>query len=96
LTFPRSGVGLRIEADPPFRHLMLYSDPAKSAFCIEPQTHATGAFNRLDRNEDDELGAIVLRPGESAEGSVSFIPFELGRMDGVISVELAKSSASLS
>jgi aldose 1-epimerase len=77
--FPYSGFGLCIEADSTFRHLMLYSDPAKSVFCLEPQTHAPGALNRLGRNVDDDLGIIILGPRESAEGTVSFIPFELGQ-----------------
>jgi len=76
--FPLSGFGLRIEADPVFRHLMLYSDPDKGIFCLEPQTHATGALNRVGDNVEDDLGIIVLEPGESAQGAVSFIPFNTG------------------
>ena len=73
--FPRSGFGLGIEADAVFRHLVLYIDPDKGIFCLEPQTHATGALNRLGDNLEDDFGIIVLEPGESAQGAVSFIPF---------------------
>lgn len=76
LRFPTRGAGLRMKADPIFKHLMLYADPAKPYFCVEPQTNASGAFNR-GRWGDPEEGAIVLGPGESAAGTVSFIPFAL-------------------
>lgn len=46
LRWPSRGVGLSIAADPVFRHLMIYADPTKPYFCVEPQTNASGAFNR--------------------------------------------------
>ena len=72
--FPSRGAGLRIAADPIFEHLMLYADPTKPYFCLEPQTNASGAFGRGRWNDPDE-GVIVLAPGESAAGAVSFMPF---------------------
>lgn len=77
ILFPRSGTGLRIEAGPLFRHLMFYSDPGEKFFCIEPQTHAPGALNRIDKNNNDDLGVFVLKPGESAEETASFMPFSI-------------------
>ena len=68
---------LLIKADPVFRHLMFYADPAKPYFCLEPQTNTSGAFNRGRWSDPDE-GVILLGPGESASGTVSFKPFELG------------------
>lgn len=76
LRFPSRGAGLRMEADPIFKHLMLYADPTKPYFCVEPQTNASGAFNR-GRWDDPEEGVIVLGPGESAAGTVTFTPFAL-------------------
>jgi aldose 1-epimerase len=76
IRFPSRGAGLRIKADPVFKHLMLYADPAKPYFCVEPQTNASGAFNR-GRWGDPEEGVIVLAPGESAAGTVRFAPFAL-------------------
>ncbi|MBZ9997028.1 MULTISPECIES: aldose 1-epimerase [unclassified Mesorhizobium] len=76
IRFPSRGAGLRITADPIFRHLMLYADPTKPYFCVEPQTNASGAFNR-GQWDDPEEGVIVLGPGESAAGAVSFMPFAL-------------------
>jgi aldose 1-epimerase len=77
ITFPQSGIGLRIEAASLFQHLMFYCDPAKPFFCVEPQTHAAGALNRIVENEESNLGLIVLKPGESAEAEMSFICFSL-------------------
>jgi aldose 1-epimerase len=77
ITFPQSGIGLRIEAASLFQHLMLYCDPAKPFFCVEPQTHAAGALNRIVENEESNLALIVLKPGESAEADMSFICFSL-------------------
>ena len=76
IRFPTRGAGLRIKADPVFKHLMLYADPTKPYFCVEPQTNASGAFNR-DRWDDPEEGVIVLSAGESAAGTVTFTPFAL-------------------
>jgi aldose 1-epimerase len=77
ITFPQSGIGLRIEAAPLFQHLMLYCDPAKPFFCVEPQTHAAGALNCIVEHDESNLGLIVLKPGESAEAEMSFICFPL-------------------
>ena len=44
---------------------MLYADPTKPYFCVEPQTNASGAFNRGRWTDPDE-GVIVLASGESA------------------------------
>ena len=72
LTFPSRGVRLTMEAEPVFRHLMLYADPTRPYFCVEPQTNASCAFNRTGGFADPEEGVIVLRPGQSASGKVSF------------------------
>jgi aldose 1-epimerase len=77
ITFPQSGVGIRMNAAPLFQHLMLYCDPAKPFFCLEPQTHAAGALNRLVENNESNLGLIELEPGNSVEAEVSFICFLL-------------------
>lgn len=75
ISFPCRETGLRIEAGPLFRHLMLYCDPDKTFFCLEPQTHVAGAFNRIERSKGEDLGVFVLDPGESTEETVSFMPF---------------------
>lgn len=77
LRFPGRGVGLTLRADPVFKHLMLYADPARPYFCVEPQSNAAGAFNRPGGFDDPEEGVIVLEPGASAEGTVRFEAFRI-------------------
>ncbi|MEO8882981.1 MAG: aldose 1-epimerase [Devosia sp.] len=76
IRFPSRGVGLRIEADPVFGHLMLYADPIQPFFCVEPQSNAPCAFNRSGAAAAG-MGTIVLAPGESVAGSIRFLPFAL-------------------
>lgn len=72
VTFPGRGLALTMRAEPIFGHLMIYADPRRPFFCIEPQTNASGAFNRPDAFSDPEQGVIVLEPGESAGGTMWF------------------------
>lgn len=74
ILFHGSSVGLRIEADAAFQHLMLYCDPSKPTFCLEPQTHAAGALNRPG-DDAQSLGLVILEPGETTMGTVGFTPF---------------------
>jgi len=59
-------------ADPAFAHLMLYADPARPFFCVEPQSNASGAFNRAGGFDDPAEGIRILEPGESMAGAVRF------------------------
>jgi aldose 1-epimerase len=77
LRFPARGVGLTIRAEPVFGHLMFYADPARSVFCLEPQTNASGAFNRENGFDDPEEGVIILAPGEAAGGTLRFEPYRI-------------------
>ena len=70
IRFPSRGARLVITADPAFGHLMFYADLKQPFFCLEPQTNASGALDRLD--EIGEHGLIVLAPGESASGGMRF------------------------
>jgi aldose 1-epimerase len=74
IRFPERKLGLRIEADPIFGHLMLYADPQKPYFCVEPQSNAPCAFNRMAGPYGEAFGARVLAPGESMAGSIRFLP----------------------
>jgi len=74
IEWPEWQQGLRLEADPIFRHLMLYTQRGAPHFCIEPQTNAAGAFNRLGEAGADALGVVVLQPGEKTGGGVRFTP----------------------
>lgn len=77
VTFPGRGAGLTMRGDTPYKHIMFYADPAQSFFCVEPQTNASGAFNRPDGFGDPEDGIIVLAPGESTVGTLSFAAFRV-------------------
>ncbi len=77
IRWPSRGVGLEIVADPLYGHLMLYCSPDAPFFCLEPQTHATSAFDHMVAGREAELGVIVLAPGERAEGAMTFSPFRL-------------------
>lgn len=77
LRFPSRGAGLTMTGDTSYKHVMFYADPALKVFCVEPQTNASGAFNRPDGFGDAEDGVIVLAPGESAEGTLRFEPFRI-------------------
>lgn len=74
---PARGVGLTMRGDPAYGHLMFYADPKLPVFCVEPQTNASGAFNRPHGFGDAEDGLIVLAPGETASATLRFEPFRL-------------------
>lgn len=77
IRWPSRKVGLRMTADPIFAHLMLYADPEKPYFCVEPQSNAPTAFNRLAGGDVDGLGITILDPGEAMQGAVAFAPLAL-------------------
>jgi len=63
------GTALRIEADDPFRHVVVYTPPGRGYFCVEPVTHMTDAINRMDVAGH---GLRVLAPGETLQVLVIF------------------------
>ena len=75
--FPSRAAGLTIAADPVFKHLMVYATPQLPAFCLEPQTNASCAFDRAGGFDDPEEGVIILEPGESASGTIRFGGFRI-------------------
>jgi len=72
IRWPHRGVALAIEADRTVGHLMVYADPKRPFFCIEPQTNASGAFNRSGGFEDPEQGAIILVPRATVSATIRF------------------------
>lgn len=77
LVWPSRRRRLTIEADPVFGHLMLYADPARPFFCLEPQSNAPTAFNRIVSGRDEGMGTRVLAPGERLAGTIRFRPERL-------------------
>jgi aldose 1-epimerase len=69
LHWPASRLRLRIEADAPLRHLVLYTPPGERWFALEPVSHATDGFNLLAQGQEG-TGIFVLAPGESASGGM--------------------------
>ncbi|MDP1837785.1 MAG: aldose 1-epimerase [Reyranella sp.] len=66
IRWPRHGLGLALEATPPFRHLVIYVPKGQPYFCVEPVSHANGA-----------VAQTSLRPGETLAGEILFRPFML-------------------
>ena len=55
---------------PVFEHLMLYADPARPFFCLEPQSNAPCAFNRLGAGRRAGWARSCSRPGEALEATI--------------------------
>ncbi|MGN6102319.1 MAG: aldose 1-epimerase [Devosia sp.] len=77
IRWPARGIGLRMTADPLFGHLMLYADPERPFFCLEPQSNAPTAFNRIASGREAGMGVVVLEPNETMSGTIRFAPFRL-------------------
>jgi aldose 1-epimerase len=70
IAWASGGPGLTIEADGPFRHLIVYTPPGHDFFCVEPVSHVTDAINRMDAVPNH--GMQILAPGETLRGEVTF------------------------
>jgi aldose 1-epimerase len=62
-------VGLSIEADPVFGHLVVYVPSGRDFFAVEPVSHMNNAINRLDAVDH---GLHFLAPGARLTGKVRF------------------------
>jgi aldose 1-epimerase len=73
IVWPYTGRTLRLEASPPFDHLVIYSPVRQpDLLCVEPVSN-TADFLNLDQSVDS-VGGTVLAPGETLTGSFSWIP----------------------
>ncbi len=75
IRWPERAAGLRMTADAPLRHLVVYTPPGADHFCAEPVSNCTDAFNLALGPE--ETGLIVLAPSTQCSATVSFSPFVL-------------------
>ena len=73
LDWPEWRARLRMVADPIFTCLVVYTPPGRDFFCVEPATNCIDGFNLADMGRTD-TGVIVLEPGETARGRVTFTP----------------------
>ena len=76
IRWPAEGRGLRISADGPVRHLVVFSPPGESYFCIEPVSHCVNAVN-LNPLQWGETGLVQLAPSAVLSVTVMFEPFAL-------------------
>lgn len=67
ILYPHEKIALGIEADPLFRHLVVYVPEGRDFFAVEPVSHMNNAVNHLNTADD---GMRVLQPGESLRGRV--------------------------
>ncbi|MER3444037.1 MAG: aldose 1-epimerase [Meiothermus sp.] len=68
LEWPGSGVRMRLEADPVFAHLVVFTAP-DGTLAVEPVTNATDGFNLMAQGVEGH-GVMVLGPGERLRGRV--------------------------
>lgn len=59
---------MRIQADPLFGNLQVFTPPDADFFCVEPNSHMPDAINRTGLPPDQAM--CVLAPGESVSGTI--------------------------
>ncbi len=62
ITWPESGIALRLDASQTCNHLIVYNPAGKSYFAVEPVTNANNGVNLLAQ-DDPTCGTAVLYPG---------------------------------
>ena len=67
LDLPERKLAVHLSASANLRHLMVYRLSGKPWLCVEPVSHATGAFS-LEMMRSPVHGARLLEPGESLSG----------------------------
>lgn len=71
--WPEWNAGLDIVSDPLYSCLVIYTPEGRDFFCAEPVTNCIDGFNLADQGRSD-TGIIVLDPGDTAAGDVTFSP----------------------
>jgi aldose 1-epimerase len=66
-TSPRRSIEVR--ATPSLRYCVLFAPPDRDVLCLEPSSHAVGAFNAEGRGQD--TGVRILAPGEILRATVA-------------------------
>ena len=61
---------MRVAADGPFGHGVVFVPPGRDFVAAEPATNMTDAVNRMAIDADH--GLVVLEPGETLRGRVRF------------------------
>ena len=71
--WPEWNARLDLTADPIYACLVVYTPAGRDFFCVEPATNCIDGFN-LAENGRTDTGMIVLEPGDTAVGTVTFTP----------------------
>ncbi|MGI9511203.1 MAG: aldose 1-epimerase [Geminicoccaceae bacterium] len=71
LRWQNTGIELLIEADPVFRHVVVFVPPERDYVCVEPVSHVANAVNLAAAGRND-TGLHILNPGETLSGSMRF------------------------
>ena len=71
--WPEWNARLDVTADPIYACLVIYTPAGRDFFCVEPATNCIDGFNLAEDGRSD-TGIIVLAPGDTALGSVTFTP----------------------
>lgn len=73
IDWPDRRTVLAIEADAAFGHLVVFVPPGEAYFCVEPVTNCNNGFNLAAAGRTD-TGTVVLGPGETLAGAITFRP----------------------
>ncbi len=71
LRWPGRPGRLMIRSSDTLRHLVIYTRDASGDFCVEPVSHSVDGFN-LHAQGVPNTGTVVIAPGGSLTGSISF------------------------
>jgi aldose 1-epimerase len=74
---PARGLELNLRASLPLRDLMLYVPPGEGYFCLEPQSHTTGAVTRV-RGRQPATPLRILAPGERLAAEMTIVAEQSG------------------
>jgi aldose 1-epimerase len=69
---PARGLEARLQASHPLRDLMLYTPPGEDYFCLEPQSHTTGAVTRA-RGRHHATPLRILAPSERLAADMTIV-----------------------
>jgi len=78
IVYPLWHTALHMEADPIFRHILVFTDTKTPSVAVEPQTNANDGFN-LHQRGITAAGVFDLQPGARMSGTVrlSVYPYEV-------------------
>ncbi|MBN2196596.1 MAG: aldose 1-epimerase [Polyangiaceae bacterium] len=63
VNWPSRSLRVRLTAEGPTEHIVVFVPEGQEFFCVEPVTNMNDGFNRADRGEQG-TGTVILNPGE--------------------------------